>query len=259
MKPHREGVAGKARRTGALRALSRVVTGIQRASPHVVDTRDASTDGTVADEPHIVIVGMDYSGVSHFAFSEALRLGQRRPNVQLHVIHVDPQIRPDPRPRSSEEERGLAFERLERLIRGELEISRRDRCTSAERAEIAVRPHIRTGRAGREIAQLAVDLCADLVVVGSHGRTGISPLLLGSVAHAVMTLAPCPVLVVRPKDINVWNSELEQPCRACRAARRASAGVELWCDAHHEYHGQRFTRAHAGAMNAEPVSEPRGG
>jgi nucleotide-binding universal stress UspA family protein len=38
---------------------------------------------------------------------------------------------------------------------------------------------------------------ADLVVVGSHGRSGIKKLLLGSVAAHVMTHAPCPVLVIR--------------------------------------------------------------
>lgn len=38
----------------------------------------------------------------------------------------------------------------------------------------------------------------DLVVMGSHGRTGFSHLFLGSVAEAVVRRAPCPVLVVRP-------------------------------------------------------------
>jgi nucleotide-binding universal stress UspA family protein len=43
---------------------------------------------------------------------------------------------------------------------------------------------------------------ADLVVVGSHGRTGLSRLVLGSVAMAVVSHAPCPVVVVRtpPED-----------------------------------------------------------
>ena len=40
----------------------------------------------------------------------------------------------------------------------------------------------------------------DLIVVGSHGRTGIKKLLLGSVASHVVTHAPCSVLVVRGKD-----------------------------------------------------------
>jgi nucleotide-binding universal stress UspA family protein len=60
--------------------------------------------------------------------------------------------------------------------------------------------HIRSGSAAREIAQLANDLQANLVVVGTQGRTGIARLLLGSVAHAVVTLAPCAVLVARDRS-----------------------------------------------------------
>jgi nucleotide-binding universal stress UspA family protein len=41
---------------------------------------------------------------------------------------------------------------------------------------------------------------ADMVVVGSHGRTGLSRLMLGSVAMAVVNHAPCPVVVVRLPD-----------------------------------------------------------
>jgi nucleotide-binding universal stress UspA family protein len=41
---------------------------------------------------------------------------------------------------------------------------------------------------------------ADMVVVGSHGRTGITKLLLGSVAHHVVTHAPCTVVVVKSGD-----------------------------------------------------------
>jgi nucleotide-binding universal stress UspA family protein len=41
---------------------------------------------------------------------------------------------------------------------------------------------------------------ADLIVVGSHGYTGIKRLLLGSVAQSVVSHAPCSVEVVRPKD-----------------------------------------------------------
>jgi len=37
----------------------------------------------------------------------------------------------------------------------------------------------------------------DMIVMGSHGRTGLSKLLMGSVAERVISLAPCPVLVVK--------------------------------------------------------------
>jgi len=48
-----------------------------------------------------------------------------------------------------------------------------------------------------EIVKAAADLEADLIVLATHGRGGISHLLLGSVAEKVVRLAPCPVLTVR--------------------------------------------------------------
>jgi nucleotide-binding universal stress UspA family protein len=50
------------------------------------------------------------------------------------------------------------------------------------------------------LVALAGELACDLVVVGSHGRTGLRRLLLGSVAERVVRLAPCSVLVARPGD-----------------------------------------------------------
>lgn len=44
---------------------------------------------------------------------------------------------------------------------------------------------------------LASDECADLIVIGTHGRRGMNRVLLGSVADCVVRLAPCPVLTVR--------------------------------------------------------------
>ena len=55
------------------------------------------------------------------------------------------------------------------------------------------------GPAGPAIAKAAKEWNADVIVIGSHGRGGITRAILGSVAEAVMRHAPCPVLVVRAK------------------------------------------------------------
>jgi universal stress protein A len=52
------------------------------------------------------------------------------------------------------------------------------------------------GSAAPAIVTYARDQGADLIVVGTHGRTGVSRVLMGSVAEAVARLAPCPVLTV---------------------------------------------------------------
>jgi nucleotide-binding universal stress UspA family protein len=56
------------------------------------------------------------------------------------------------------------------------------------------------GGSATEIAKAAKEWPADLIVIGSHGRSGVKRALLGSVAEGVMRHAPCPVLVVRAKE-----------------------------------------------------------
>jgi universal stress protein A len=53
------------------------------------------------------------------------------------------------------------------------------------------------GIAADDIVRLADEEHADLVVIGTHGRTGLKRVLMGSVAESVMRLATCPVLVVK--------------------------------------------------------------
>jgi len=55
----------------------------------------------------------------------------------------------------------------------------------------------RIGSPAEEILRLAGEAHADLIVLGTHGRRGLSHFLLGSVAERVLRQAPCPVLTVR--------------------------------------------------------------
>lgn len=59
--------------------------------------------------------------------------------------------------------------------------------------------HHDTGDPAEKIVQLAAQVDADLVILGTHGRTGIKRLLIGSVAEKVVRLCGCAVLVVREK------------------------------------------------------------
>jgi nucleotide-binding universal stress UspA family protein len=67
----------------------------------------------------------------------------------------------------------------------------------AQRPGLAIEGVLRQGPAWSEIVAAAVDLRADLVVIGTHGRRGLAHALLGSVAEKVVRAAPCPVLTVR--------------------------------------------------------------
>ena len=77
------------------------------------------------------------------------------------------------------------------------------------------------GQTGKTIVEYACDHRIDLIVMGTHGRTGFSRALLGSVAEMVVRLAPCPVLTV-PARITTDEERAEpalpepSPCLACR-------------------------------------------
>jgi nucleotide-binding universal stress UspA family protein len=70
----------------------------------------------------------------------------------------------------------------------------------AKKREITVRVVMRRGSPSTEIVALASEEHADLLVIGTHGRGGVSRALLGSVADRVIRTAPCPVLTVRKPE-----------------------------------------------------------
>ena len=61
---------------------------------------------------------------------------------------------------------------------------------------------LRTGDARDMICQAAKEVGADLIVMGTHGRRGVTRALLGSVTESVVRMAPCPVLTVRPHTVH---------------------------------------------------------
>lgn len=65
---------------------------------------------------------------------------------------------------------------------------------------IHVVPQVRVGKAFQEIVTAAKQLNADLIVIATHGHTGLKRVMLGSTAERVVRHAPCPVLVVRERE-----------------------------------------------------------
>jgi nucleotide-binding universal stress UspA family protein len=113
--------------------------------------------------------------------------------------------------------------------------------------------HVAIGEPWREILQMAANLRADLVVVGTADRTGLSRMFLGSVAARVVRKAQCPVLVARRKDYHSRVvPDIEPPCPDCLAVQRETARETLWCARHAETH------AHARLHYETPPSFGRG-
>jgi nucleotide-binding universal stress UspA family protein len=119
-----------------------------------------------------ILLPTDFSTTSEVAVKVATTLA-RETGARLHVVHVVPPAT-DPSLGSTQ------LTGLGQLIGQGL----------------AVETALLSGRAAREIARYAREKSIDLIVISTHGRTGVSRALLGSVAEAVVRLAPCFALTV---------------------------------------------------------------
>ena len=196
-------------------------------------------------KPYIIVVGVDFSESGDVALEQAFQIADDRYPADVHAVNVVPSFMPSATPDGQAvvgagfaQAIGDANTRLRNYVEEKL-ILHQDKGT--RRAPSRVVTHVRTESAAREVAQLAADLEADLVVVGTSNRKGISRLLLGSTAEATVRLAPCPVLVARPKSVPAAEPAIEPACPRCVQARIDSNGAELWCEQHRERHGQRHT------------------
>jgi nucleotide-binding universal stress UspA family protein len=206
----------------------------------------AESEAIVAGEikPYVIVVGIDYSEASELALLQAFQIAARMPKGEVHPVHVAP-LRLPPlamtagadgataSPSPSVEDNAAE---LQRYVQERYNARQAEGVIHGAPARIVT--HLRWETTAQQIAQLASDLEADLVIVATHGRRGIARVLLGSVAEGVVRLAPCPVLVTRPKQI-LEVPRIEPPCPECLRARRDSNGEQLWCDQHSERHGQR--------------------
>jgi nucleotide-binding universal stress UspA family protein len=78
--------------------------------------------------------------------------------------------------------------------------------------DVPVERLLKEGNPAPEIVRTAREQKCQLIVMGTHGRTGLARLLMGSVAEEVLRQAPCPVLIVKPPPpgrVPVWVSRRE--------------------------------------------------
>jgi|RhiMethySRZTD1v2_1073278.scaffolds.fasta_scaffold28617_8 nucleotide-binding universal stress UspA family protein len=206
------------------------------------------------ERPHVIVVGVDYSESCALALNEAFALAAQQ-GAEPHVVHVAA-VYGGVLGGFTGNHLEHAKTQLESYVQMQLEkyVEANPGNAGFER----VCTHQRDGFPAEEIVQLAVDLEADLVLVGTHSRRGVERLLLGSVAERVVRIAPCPVLVVRAKKASKI-PEIEPVCPRCQKAREESVGKQLWCETHRERHGIRHTYHYVHrnvAQGASPLTEP---
>ncbi|HET9014086.1 MAG TPA: universal stress protein [Thermomicrobiaceae bacterium] len=136
-----------------------------------------------------ILLATDGSASAGGAARAAAQLG-RALDAELHVVHVWLLA-----PASTFPYPPVGYPEVYR-DEAEAVLTREGRRIAAAGGE-ATQFHLRQGRAAEEVVDLAQELAADLIVIGSRGRGPIQRLILGSVAESVVHGAPCPVLVVR--------------------------------------------------------------
>jgi universal stress protein A len=136
-----------------------------------------------------IVCAVDFSEPSRRALAEAVRLADTF-SAALTLVHVY-----EPPPPTSNDAFLAGPSMFDRSLPGLDAKLRAWAGEIAPRREIAYA--IRMGMPSEEILHEARELGADLIVLGTHGRSGLGHLLLGSIAERVIRAAPVPVLVVR--------------------------------------------------------------
>jgi nucleotide-binding universal stress UspA family protein len=187
--------------------------------------------------PFCVLAAIDMSDASPRVLRRALLIANSTPGSEVHVALVvdPPAVGLAPEAVMTVETSSESLPQLTAFVDGET------KALGAKLGQLQIgkiTAHLLTGAPSREIVWLAAHLQADLIVIGTHGRTGLKRALLGSVAERVVRLAGCPVLVDRPMahDPAAHEPEVVPPCPACQERRVATNGKELWCAHHQEHH-----------------------
>ncbi|WP_347272984.1 universal stress protein [Candidatus Kuenenia sp.] len=138
-----------------------------------------------------ILCPVDYSNCSMNALAYAAKLAIRD-TARLYLIYVKEEHTSD--------YGGLKFDaELNRTAETDAEIEQKLLGSIPEeiRCCINIETLIRAGTPFEEILKAARNMGTDLIVIGTHGRTGISHMFIGSVAEKVIRNAPCPVLCIR--------------------------------------------------------------
>ena len=138
-----------------------------------------------------ILAGADVSVPSDHAIDRAAALAAQH-GAKLILVHA---VADAP----ASDDKDVALQLGEVTAAMQMEVTRRLTAKVEELRAQGIETEIETpqGPAGEVVAQVARDRAVDLIVVGTHGHTGISRFLLGSVATAILRHAPCDVLVCR--------------------------------------------------------------
>ncbi len=165
-----------------------------------------------------ILVPTDGSAGTAHVVLQALDLAEQY-GATIHVIHV--------LPGAGSRLGGLGGTREEHEKRGNRLVDHV--AGMAEVHDVAAVTTLREGDPATEILDYADEIDADLIVAGTHGRTGVGRRVIGSVAERLVRHADCPVMTVRLSETDVTVGEAEQArdlIAAALAERDLDAEIE---------------------------------
>lgn len=138
--------------------------------------------------PFTMVVGVETDETGDNALAHAIELAQRF-GGELHICHSSKSNTDNP-------------ERIAALLDATLAKLQTWLADSIKEADLVSKTtlHPGLGEPAEVLEQLAVDVEADAIIVGTHGRQGMRKLVMGSVASKLVQSAPCPVIVAIPRQ-----------------------------------------------------------
>jgi nucleotide-binding universal stress UspA family protein len=133
-----------------------------------------------------VVVGIDFSSLSHAAIEAAVLIA---PEATLHLVHAY---------EGDADQAHMAEQKLKAFVSGESRVFERAAVQAGLR-ELTVRTIAEQGDPREALKTQITSRGADLLVLGTHGRTGLARTLLGSVTTDLINARLCDVLVIRPE------------------------------------------------------------
>ena len=141
-------------------------------------------------KPHSILHPTDYSDHSAYAFKVALSLAEQH-GATLYVAHVVESLGPEL----------VSFGEVtaERQPAGHVRHlwDQLRQVQAPSGSAVAIRHILAEGDPPAEVAEIARKYNCDLIVISTHGRTGLERLLMGSIAEKIVRLAPCAILTVK--------------------------------------------------------------
>lgn len=190
-----------------------------------MNSNSSASNRPAAKRRTVIVVAIDRTEASDAVLPMAQSYAENTPGAELHLLLVVEHPPPiGPTVPSIAEDLREARAYLDDVVH-----------VAAERFSGRIAGHIAVGDPATRILELASDLEADVIIVGTHGKSTLTRMVLGSVSQRVSLRAQCPVLLARPKAY-APTPEIEPPCPKCLEMQHATNGEKLWCAQHATHH-----------------------